>query len=94
MDQTEARAEYWLVLWRGAGTKDAAPVARTADRDLVKTVIKGLGINHLHEDDEQNCILDPELIRCIPAIIDDLTRRMRQAACHEWPNEVIGEGFE
>ncbi len=94
MDQTETQAEYWLVLWRDTGTGGAAPVARTADCDLVKAVIKGLGVNRLHEDDEQDCILDPELIRCIPAIIADFARRMRQAACRNWPNEVMKEIFE
>lgn len=66
-------------------------MARTADLDLVKTVIEGLHTSFLLEDDEDDCTFDPEFIHSAPAIAAGLTSRMRQAGCRGWSEEVTLE---
>ena len=91
-DLTERKPmKYWLVLWCGEGTGRARCMARTADLDLVRTIVKGLHANSQHEDDEDDHVFDAEFVRSAPAVIDDLTRRIRQAAASGWVGEVKEE---
>ena len=87
-DQAKALRNHWVVVWRGLGAGGMECVARTADLDLVKTVIEGLHMNFLLEDDEYDRIFDPEFIHSAPTIAAGLACRIRQASCHGWPEEV------